>query len=314
MKTILSMAPVKGTTDHIYRTVYTRYYKGFSSALAPFITAKRSHLFLERYLKEFTPPTQDQIPVIPQILTKDGDFFQSIAAPLALRGYKEINLNMGCPYPMALNQNKGAGLLPHIDLVDALLQQISTRDDFQLSVKCRLGIDDPEEIFKLIPLFNKYPLKQVIIHPRTAKQMYKGNVNIDAFKECASQSQHPVIYNGDIFSIEDFQSLQNSLPDQQNWMLGRGAVITPTLPGEITDGILLNNDERKNKFQQFHNDLLQTYSDRLSGEKHLLDRMVALWFFWSQGLPHGKKVMKRIKKLHGIGNYKEVVKNIISEF
>jgi len=310
MKPTLYIAPIKGITDSIYHHIYNKHFQGFHGALTPFLSTKKQDALKNKYLKEHSPLKEGSFTVIPQILSNDADFFLSIAIPLSQRGYNEINWNLGCPYPTAVNRSKGAGLLPQKEKILSFLEKTTTNKDFSLSIKCRLGLVDPDEILELIPTFNEFKLNQIIIHPRTAPEMYDGDLHLDIFKECVKELKHPVVYNGDIFTIEDFNKTNDSLKDQQTYMLGRGAVIDPFLPEKILNIFESNEDEEKKRFQNFHHDLFFRLRDKLSGDKHLLDKMKSFWIYWSQNYEDSRKTMKKIKKISSIENYKKAVEEI----
>ena len=221
-----------------------------------------------------------------------------MARHLSDLGYASFNWNLGCPYPMVAKKHRGSGMLPYPDRIDAFLEKVMGEIPGELSVKTRLGRYSSEEIFRLIPVFNRYPLKEVIIHPRTGVQMYDGRPDIDIFEGCLERLRHPVVYNGDINRLEDFSRLEGRFPTVERWMIGRGALINPFLPTIIKSGKDVLAD-KIDVFRRFHGDLFNAYREVFSGPAHLVARMKGFWFYFSQAFENPRKIIKQIRKVRG---------------
>ena len=198
MKPIFYLAPVRGITTRVFRNVFPKHFKGFDIAVAPFIAAKRKDKIIGAYIREFEPGANSGLKTIPQILTGDPEEFISLADCLSDTGYDMINWNLGCPYPMVVNRGMGAALIQYPDKIDSFLEKTIPRVKSKISVKLRLGMAGADEILRVLPVFNRYPLHEIIIHSRTADQMYEGAVDLDSFEKCLPLSKHEVVYNGDI--------------------------------------------------------------------------------------------------------------------
>ena len=230
------MAPMKGFTDCVFRQVFAAHFSGFDLAIAPFIASKRDCTVRRRHVRDVWPENNTRLTVVPQILSKVASDFAAMANFLYDMGYETVNWNLGCPSPMVASKKRGAGLLPYTDTIDAFLEDVLAIMKGKLSLKLRLGWEKRAEIFRLLPVLNRYPLKEVIIHPRTGRQAYEGCVDLDTFEACLPILDHPVVYNGDICSLEDFQHISGRFAGVSQWMIGRGGLADPFLPQIIRTG------------------------------------------------------------------------------
>lgn len=309
METILYLAPIRGITDAAYRDVFARYFTGFDLAMAPFLTTYQGNRIKPARLAELLPENNRRLPLTPQILARNPDNFIAVSRILCDMGYETINWNLGCPYPMVANKLRGSGLLPFPEKIEAFLEKACSLP-CSISIKTRLGRKDSSEIFKLLPVFNKFPLAEVVIHPRTGVQMYKGTVDLDTFERCLPLCNHPVVYNGDITNKASFITLQQRFPSVSRWMIGRGALANPFLPSEVKG--IAHTDEMRT-VAAFHDELFLRYDEMLSGSSHLLGRMKGLWFYLAGSFENDKKILKKIQKTKTIERYSLVCKEIFAE-
>jgi tRNA-dihydrouridine synthase len=300
------LAPLRGITDATFRTLFARHFGGFDLAVAPFISTVSGSRIKPSLLKDVAPERNPDLPVTPQLLSKDPDGFIGMARCLAEKGYETVNLNLGCPYPMVAKKGRGSGMLPFPDRVAAFLDRVVPAIPCSLSIKTRLGRHDPEEIFRLMPVFNRYPIDELIIHPRTGVQMYEGKPDLATFSDCLEASAHPVVYNGDIRSPAGFTCLTDRFPTLRRWMIGRGAVANPFLPESIRTGSG-SPPADLNRFHAFHDALLHAYGEILYGPAHLVDRMKGFWYYFSQSFPESHPYIKRIRRTGTPEQYREAV-------
>ena len=311
MKSLI-MAPLRGITDSVFRNAFQSHFDGVDEAVAPFVTSLKGRRIKPSHLRDLTPELNRSLPLVPQILSNDADEFITLANTLTDMGYQEINWNLGCPYPMVAKKKRGSGLLPHADLIDRLIDNILSEFHGKLSIKTRLGRFCADEMDRLIPVFNRYPLVRLIIHPRTGVQMYTGAVDLDAFGLCLAQIAHPVVYNGDIRDLSTFSRMTERFPEVSQWMLGRGLIADPFLPEKIQAG---SSDvhRRKERFAAFHEDLLSGYIALFSGLGHVLDRMKGLWGYFASGFEDGGRMLKRIRKARDLDRYRLLVDQVFSQ-
>ena len=226
----LWLAPLKGLTDAVFRRTFAEHFNGFDRAMAPFVTAVAAERLTDAHVRDLLPGADGAIPLTPQILGNAAEHFVAVAARLHDLGYTEVNWNLGCPFRPVSKKRRGAGLLPFPEAVDEFLDRVVRALPMRLSVKMRLGRTTPDEIFKLLPVLDRYPLAQIVIHPRTARQMYGGRPDLDTFESCLALSRHRIVYNGDIVHVAGFKELQARFPAVDEWMIGRGALDRPVPP------------------------------------------------------------------------------------
>ncbi|MCG6909498.1 MAG: tRNA-dihydrouridine synthase family protein [Deltaproteobacteria bacterium] len=291
----LYMAPMKGFTDWVYRNTFAEHFHGFDLAVSPFIASKRDCPVRRRHVRDVWPENNAGLPVVPQILSKVAADFTALADYLYDMGYETVNWNLGCPSPMVASKKRGSGLLPYTERIDAFLEDALSVMKGHLSIKIRLGWSSSAELLRLLPVLNRYPLKEVIIHPRTGMQAFGGTVDLDAFRQCLTLIDHPVVYNGDIRTLDDFQDLSGRFRDVDTWMIGRGFLADPFLPDAIRAG-RDGSTEKIQRLKRFHGGLFGAYAAVLKGPSHLLKKMKGLWRYLALSFEPFPQTMKKIKK------------------
>lgn len=307
---VLYLAPLRGVTDYIFRSVYAAHFKGFNCAMAPFITSVRGAAIKPSHIKDVVLQNNRLLPVIPQILSNNAQEFVVLARQLYELGYTTVNWNIGCPFPQVTKKKRGAGLLAHPDIIDAFLDQVTTNIPNILSIKTRLGLLSKKEMHGFLPVFNKYPLAEIVLHPRTAAQMYTGVVDLEGFNEFLAASAHPVMYNGDIVTREFFQKISSLFPAVSSWMIGRGAIMYPLLAQSLR-GDDTNTSALPARIKKFHDALVARYRDCMENPGNVLDKMKGVWLYLSHSLPDGKKALKRIQKVKRLDLYEKIVEEIV---
>ncbi|MFZ2633544.1 MAG: tRNA-dihydrouridine synthase family protein [Desulfosalsimonadaceae bacterium] len=293
----LYMGPIRGGTDHIYRNAFARHFAGFDLAVAPFINCINANKITPKYVHGLLPENNTGMPVIPQILSKSAEGFANLANYLTDLGYDTVNWNLGCPFPQVANKHRGSGLLPFPDKIREFLDAVIPSLRGRLTIKTRLGREHRDEILALMPVFNDYPIGELIIHPRTGRQMYEGTPDLSAFGDCLELSRHPVVYNGDIRTNDDFKRLSERFPKIDRWMIGRMALVDPFLPEVIKTGKdEISDTDKIGKIRAFHDDLFEEYSRTLYGPSHITDRMKGLMVYFLLGFQDTHNALKKIKK------------------
>ena len=312
-KPFLSLGPFQGITDAPFRNVFKRHFGGIDKYYTPFFTG----IHKEEHAKnlqgeEIDPHYNDVETLTPQILSTDAEEILRFAKQCQQLGYKEINLNMGCPFPRVANKKRGCGLLPYPDKVEAMLERVFEEIDIKFSVKCRLGYFDPKEIDAILPIFNKFPISELIIHPRIGKQLYKGEADVECFKALIPYINAPLVYNGDIVSEESFNRISNAVQPVNQFMLGRGILANPFLAEQVKNDKASTHD----KTERLHNYVIDLYEDRLhhaGGSPKVLGRMKELWSYLMISFEEPQVVWRKIKKINALKEYEEAVETIFKE-
>jgi len=303
------LAPIMGITDHIYRTTFAEFFCGVEQAMAPFISSVAARSIKANYLKDLLPANNHALPVVPQILGKNADDFLFLASKIADLGYSTINWNLGCPSPTVVNKGRGSGLLPSPEGIAQFLDGVMGQLPCRLSIKLRLGRYAASELDQLWPIFNRYPLAEVIVHPRLGVQLYNGQVDLEAFRRCLTQTHLPLVYNGDIRTLADFIRLREHFPDLDRLMIGRGLLANPLLAWEIHS--FLNPSLKCNRemaiLQAFHHRLYERYGQALCGPSHLLSRLKGLWTYFADIFSQPDQVRKKIHRCQTLDRYQATV-------
>jgi tRNA-dihydrouridine synthase B len=310
---MIYLAPVQGITDRIYRNLFPVYFKGVDLAIAPFIPSVKKMKPENNLLREFYPDRNTGIPTIPQIMSSEPADFTLLANALYSIGCGTVNWNLGCPFRMVVKKGRGAGMLCYPARIESFLEKAMPALKPKLSIKLRIGLKYPDEVLQLIPIFNKYQLEELIIHPRTGVQMYEGEVDLDMFEQCLSLSKHRVVYNGDIDSLEKLEMLAKRFASVDRWMIGRGLLANPFLAEKIKFNTEKPYGEKIKIIRAFHDQLFTEYSKILSGPSHITNKMKEIWTYMGSFFENGEKIRKKINKTHHRDNYVDVVNKVFSE-
>lgn len=304
-KTYFYLAPLEGITTFIYRKTFHEMFGGMDKYFTPFIAPTSNHNFKGRAKRDVLPENNDGIPLVPQILTNHADEFLYTAGCLEAYGYTEINLNLGCPSGTVVSKGRGSGFLAYPDELEHFLDEVYSKTDVPLSIKTRLGKEKPEEFLEIIKIYNKFPIRELTIHPRVQKDFYKNKPNWDMFERALEMSKNPVCYNGDINTCEDYERFRERFPTVNHIMLGRGIVANPGLVRQIQGGQNLTETER----MAFMQSLCENYNEIMPGEPTLF-KMKEIWSYMCLSHPGGRKLWKNIKKTKTLSDYNKIMANL----
>lgn len=294
-------APMEGLTDSIYRKLHHQFFPGVDSYYMPFISPTIHRSLTHREDRELPMADSVSFRAVPQILTKVSEDFLWAADQCAQRGYDEVNLNLGCPSGTVVSKGKGSGMLRDLDHLDRFLDAVFQGTSLPISVKTRLGIEKPEEFYQILEIYNRYPIKELTIHPRVRKQFYDGAVEMDLFLHAVENSKNPLCYNGDILCTEQAEALQKQLPQVQSIMIGRGLIADPGMLSGGTDVKALEG---------FMNALLEEYMVSFGGARNAMFRLKENWGFLHSRFEGCDKLWKRLRKTTDLEEYKSITQEI----
>ena len=310
------LAPMEEVTGYVYRNVYHTMFGDMDKYFTPFIAPTKKKILKTRERKEVAPEHNQGMYVVPQILTNDAEQFLDTCNMLTELGYHEVNLNLGCPAATVVSKRKGSGFLDEPGKLDQFFETIfeemsglPEEKRFCISVKTRIGMEFPEEFEDILKVYNRYPFSEIIIHPRLQKDYYNNHPNLEVFAEALEQCVHPVCYNGDIFTKEDYETLHRRFPTVKRIMLGRGAVANPGLLREIQTAQPITAEELK----EYHDRLYAGYREALNSEKDALFKMKEVWFYLGKMFPEAEKALKKVKKANKPEEYQEAVRRVFDE-
>jgi tRNA-dihydrouridine synthase len=303
------LAPMEGITGYIYRNCYKKIFNNIDKYFTPFIVPNTSRSLKTKELRDILPENNKEINVVPQILTNDTEGFIITSRKLQELGYNEVNLNLGCPSGTVVSKNRGSGFLAKREELDMFLDEIFKTDHIKISVKTRIGKDNPEEFYELIKIFNKYPIEELIIHPRTQKDFYGNKPDLKVFKDALSLSTNPACYNGDIFTAGDYIKLTEAFPELKAVMLGRGIIANPGL----IDSIKNNTNIDKKVLKDFHDEILNAYIELYNDDRNAMKKMKEIWGYMIYIFSDNKKYAKKIKKAQKLSDYNDAVLSLFAE-
>lgn len=312
----LSLAPFQGITDVVYRNVFKKHFVGIDKFYTPFFTGIQKDNSKSLRGEEISPDFNDVNNVVPQILSNTAEEIVRFANQCKSMGYREFNLNMGCPFPRVANKTRGCGLMADPDCTIKMLNDVFEQlDGIKFSIKCRLGYYNNEEIYAFIDTFNSLPFSEIIIHPRIGKQMYTGEASLEKFKTLIPLINKPLVYNGDIFDVSRYNHVTMQCRDDvyivSTIMLGRGLLTNPFLAEQIQ-----NIDNQQDKKQRLHNFVVNLYVERLhhaGGSPKIIGSMKELWKYMMNIFDDPQNVWRKVKKVNHLDEYEEAVETIFNE-
>ena len=294
-------APMEGLTDSIYRRAHHTYFSGVDRYYMPFLSPTIHRTLTHREDRELPMADSVDFQAVPQVLTKVAEDFLWAARVCRDRGYDEVNLNVGCPSGTVVSKGKGSGMLRDLDHLDRFLEEIFQESVLPISVKTRLGIENFEEFPKILEIYNRYPIKELTIHPRVRKQFYNGTVDMEMFRYAAQNSRNPLCYNGDITSLAQIDKLHQEFPMVESVMIGRGLVADP--------GLLCGGTDIK-ALEQFMNALLEEYTVSFGGARNAMFRLKENWGLLHPRFEGVDKLWKRLRKPTDLEEYKAITAEI----
>lgn len=324
------LAPLEGITTYIYRNAYHSMFYPMDKYFSPFLVPRMKKSFNSREINDILPENNQGLNVVPQLLTNCAEDFIKGVKRLQEYGYQEFNLNLGCPSATVVSRHKGAGFLGYPLELERFLDQIFSKLSIKISIKTRIGMEDPQEFDQLLKIYNRFPLEELIIHPRLRQDFYKNKPNLLVFQQALTNSVNPVCYNGDVFTSGDFQILNRQVSGILTVMLGRGILMQPWLCEELVvleqempckascrkEALSISTDfiqEKKQRLHRFHDLLYTGYQEIMSGDKNVLYKMKELWTYMIQSFTEPESYAKKIRKAKTLSSYEIAVNALFRE-
>jgi len=305
----LYFAPLEGITSAVYRNEHYRHFSGVDRYYMPFISPTQHHVNTPRELRDILPEHNGNTPAIPQLLTKCAEDFLWAAGDLAAMGYREVNLNLGCPSGTVTAKGKGAGFLAHLEDLNRFLDEIFGKSPISISIKTRLGVHDPDEFWPILEIYNQYPVTELTIHPRVQKDMYRNQVRMEHYLRALELSKAPLCYNGDLVTADDCIDLSHRHTDINTIMLGRGLIANPALARQARGGAPASRDE----LRAFHNSIYEGFAAMMNSRRNAMIRMKEIWYFHVNLFDGADKHIKRLRKAAVPTEYEAAAEAIFRE-
>lgn len=324
------LAPLEGITTYIFRNAYHSIFRPMDKYFSPFLVPRMKKSFNSREINDILPEHNQGLAIVPQLLTNRAEDFIKGVGRLQEYGYQEFNLNLGCPSATVVSRRRGAGFLGYPLELERFLDQIFSKLSIKISIKTRIGIEDPQEFEQLLKIFNQFPLEELIIHPRLQQDFYKNKPNLLVFQQALTNSVSPICYNGDVFTKQDYEMINRQVSGISTVMLGRGILMQPWLCEELVgleqemphaasynrEGVSACpewNQEKKQQLRQFHDLLYRGYQEIMSGDKNVLYKMKELWTYMIQTFSKPERYAKKIRKAETLGSYEIAVDALFRE-
>jgi len=297
----IHFAPLQGFTDLAYCNAHFQYIGDADYYYTPYFTIDE-HLSIDA--KKFCEGLF--IRTIPQILPGNMDELKVLFRFIIENKFQTININLGCPYPMVTRKGRGASLVQNPKLVSEMINYISDHSNLTVSLKTRLGLYDENEIFKVLEIINPEKVRSIIIHPRTAKQLYKGEASPIMFYQCNKMfPQFDMIYNGDINSFEDFKKLKDQFHGQAKWMLGRGLLSNPLIGWQIKNSSHKLEEDSYTKLYEFVFHLIENIGRDSKDQGHALNRVKSQFIYLCNSFTEPRKIFRVVRKSKSLDEIKE---------
>lgn len=307
------LAPLEGITTYIFRNAYHSCFYPMDKYFTPFLVPHSKKGFSEKEKREILPENNQGLYLVPQIMSNHADECLKTIEKLQIYGYKEINLNMGCPSKTVVSKGRGSGFLAFPEELDRFLDEVFAgigNTDVEISIKSRLGKEEPEEFFRILEIYNQYPLKELIIHPRVQRDFYKNEPNLRMFDYGQANSASPVCYNGDIFNTKKYEEIRRKFPKVSTFMFGRGILENPLLLGQIKgEDVDVRTDTQR--IRRFLSRICEDYQALGMGDKNILFKMKEIWCYLGKSFPEHERALKRLRKAERFDRYKAAVEELL---
>lgn len=301
------VAPMQGYTDAPFRHFHAGVYGAADGYFTPFLRIEHGEV-RRRDLRDISSPLNDNHRLVPQVIARDRQEFETLADAVADAGHREIDLNLGCPFPLQTRRGRGAALIANRAVLADIADAMTAKSGIKFSVKMRPGLSSPDEWRQTIDIINEMPLCRLTIHPRLATQQYGGELLMDEFAAMAAASAHPVVYNGDIATPADIDRIASAYPAIEGIMAGRGLLARPSLFAEWQSGREWDADERLAHILRLHTGVYRHYADTLCGDTQILSKIKPFWEYLEPEIGH--KPAKAIHKAGSLAKYEAAVASI----
>lgn len=304
-------APLQGFTEATWRNVHNQTYGGIDTYITPFIRIEKGEI-RNKDIRD-TEKKNNTVPhLIPQIIAATPDELLPIAEFIAKEGYCEADINMGCSFALQVRKQHGAGLLPHPEAVAALMKATGEIPEIKFSVKMRLGWDNKEEWRNILPILNDTPLTRITLHPRLGREQYKQPADREEFARFYEECRHPLVYNGDLATLEEMNRTAEEFPRLEGLMIGRGLLGNPALGKEYKEQHNFSHGEKASMLADFHNKFYQAITPRLQGNTQILSKLKPYWEYLLPDME--KRDRKAIIKASNAEKYLAAVNSAIAKY
>lgn len=316
-------APMEGITSYIFRNAYEKYYGGIGKYFSPFISPAENCAMNPKEKRDVCPENNQGFTLVPQILANNSAHFIACTEILQDMGYRELNLNLGCPSGTVVSKKKGSGFLTEYDALERFLDaayNYCEQTGISLSIKTRIGRYDPEEWYDLLDIYNRFPVSELIVHPRIRDDYYKGEPRMEYYRYAMDHSSNHLVYNGNLYTVNDLKKYESIYCQKKNpegvepkVMIGRGLLYNPELLmdyDKIYDSNIDHSQFDRKRFHEFHDELYYGYQEIMSPDINVIYHLKGLWVYWQDLFPEDKKIIKKILKCKKYVEYEALLREL----
>lgn len=300
----LMLAPLHGITNHLFRNCLNRHVGSLDAAVTPFLAAVEDAQLNVRKWTDIRPENNVGLEVIPQLMGNRPEAMVDTVRALQGMGYRRINWNIGCPSAQVVRKQRGCGIMPHPDRVEAVARAVSAQTDCAFSVKMRLGWQSPAEGMEIVERLNAYPLDFIAIHPRLGVQEYTGTPDLPALRQLLDRCRHRVVYSGDVVDLPSYEAIATAFPNLHAVMLGRGILKNIFLAEEIHAGHTIPQDIKRQRFANFYHDLSDTVATA-RGKHGALSTLKELWHYFATFVGMSDDELRELLRITDFSNFEQ---------
>jgi tRNA-dihydrouridine synthase B len=306
----LMLAPMQGVTNRAMRALFIDWAKP-DVVFTEFVRVNAAapvRRISNGDLKEMAA-AENGVPLVVQLIGHGAEALIAAAHAAQGAGAVHLNLNMGCPYGRMTSGATGGGMLKHPEILHQIIPPLRRAVSGSFSVKIRAGYDDPEQILRLLPLFEQAQVDFLVLHPRTVVQRYEGFADHRITARVVKETPIPVIANGDIrTAAEGLRILEET--GGAGLMLGRGAIADPLLFGRLRDKDPAEpeQDAVVSMLQRYLDDLLSRYGKLFCGEQQVLAKTKEVLAFIPD--PNLQEGIKRLRKAKSVESFRGALEKL----
>ncbi len=308
----LVLAPMAGVTDRQFRRVLRRV-GGVGLVTMEFISSEgltRGNARTMRLLHF----EEEERPISIQIYGSDPSRMAEAARVVEALGADVCDINMGCPANKVLKGCSGCALMANLDLARRIVNSVRRAISIPLTVKFRAGISDAQlNYIDLGKICEGEGVSAVALHPRTAKQMFRGSADWTRIARLKEALTIPVVGNGDVVTAEDARRMFAETGCDAV-MIGRASMKNPWIYRQIVD-LLAGRDLYQPTLEDRRDVILTHFRMLMEQEEGIfaLHKLRTFTGWYTHGLPGGRQVRLNINGLETPQAFFEAIETYFAE-
>ena len=294
----LVLAPMAGVTDRQFRLILRRV-GGVGLVTMEFISSEALVRQNKRTV-QMMHYCEEERPISIQIYGSHPDRMAEAARVVESIGADICDINMGCPANKILKGCAGCALMGDLDLAEDIISTVRKAISIPLTVKFRAGVRDSElNYLELGRICEDQGVQAVALHPRTAKQMYRGQADWTRIAKLKEALSIPVIGNGDVTEPGDALRMFAET-GCDGVMIGRASMRNPWIYRQIAD-IRAGREPYAPTIGDRRDVILAHFRLLMEQEddpKFAIHKLRTFTGWYTYGLPGGKALRVKINSLH----------------